>query len=84
MLNSFCYRSLRQTGYLDGGSHEGIHNTRNLHEQSCEHIFVRWMAYILSPKISEVAWRRCTSGVTQLEKKETGKFGGSQRGRGRD
>ena len=41
------------------------------------------MAYILSPKISEVAWRRrCTSGVTQLEK-TTGKFGGSQRGRRR-
>ena len=41
------------------------------------------MAYILSPKISEVAWRRCTSGVTQLEK-TTGKFGGSQRGRERE
>ena len=38
------------------------------------------MAYILSTKISEVAWRRCTSGVTQLER-TTGKFGGSQRGR---
>ena len=34
-------------------------------------------AYILSStKISDVASRRCTSGVTQLK---TGKFGGSQR-----
>ena len=34
-------------------------------------------AYILSStKISEVASRRCTGGVTQLK---TGKFGGSQR-----